>query len=120
MLGARCMACTTMVCILKRRLDTLCPANPQNALVIGTDAMIAFQIVSNATISFIGRFIMNLLNDFRNLFIFSGAIADAPGCPPVIGCSGNMKNPACSFNRVSKLCVTLTNRCIQLLLPYFR
>ena len=114
------MTCTAMIRILNRRLNALCPANPQNALVIGTDAMIAFQIVSNTTISFIGRFIMNLLNDFRNLFICSGTIANAPGCPPVIGCSGNMKNPACSFNRVSKLCVTLTNRCIQLLLPYLR
>ena len=120
MLGARCMACTTMVCILNRRLDTLCPANPQNALVIGTDAMIAFQIVSNATISFIGRFIMNLLNDFRNLFICSGTIANAPGCPPVIGSSGNMKNPAGSFNRISEFSMAVTNCCIQLLLSYFR
>ena len=120
MLRVSSMACASMVRMLNRRLDALCPANPQNALVIGTDAMIAFQIVTNAAVALVGRFLVNLLNDLCDLFIFSGAIADAPGCPPVIGCSGNMKNPACSFNRVSKLCVTLTNRCIQLLLPYFR
>ena len=46
--------------------------------------------------------------------------ADVTGCPPVIGCSGDMKDPACSLNWVSKLSVTVTNCCIQLLLPYLR
>ena len=114
------MTCTAMIRILNRRLNALCPANPQNTLVIDIYVMIAFQIVSNGTISFIGRFIMNLLNDFRNLFICSGTIANAPGCPPVIGSSGNMKNPAGSFNRISELSMAVTNCCIQLLLPYFR
>ena len=114
------MTCTAMIRILNRRLNALCPANPQNTLVIDIYVMIAFQIVTNAAVALVGRFLVNLLNDLCDLFIFSGAIADAPGCPPVIGCSGNMKNPACSFNRVSKLCVTVTNRCIQMLLLYLR
>ena len=38
--------------------------------------------------------------------------------PIVIGRSGNVKNPACSFNRISKFSVAVTNCCRQLLLPY--
>ena len=106
------MTCTAMIRILNRRLNALCPANPQNTLVIDIYVMIAFQIVTNAAVALVRRFFVNLLNDLCNLFIFSGAIADAPGRPPVISCSGNMKNPAGGFNRVSKLCVTVTNRCI--------
>ena len=109
-----------MIRILNRRLNALCPANPQNTLVIDIYGMIARQLVTNAAVALVGRFLVNLLNDLCDLFIFSGAIADAPGCPPVIGCSGNMKNPAGSFNRISELSMAVTNCCIQLLLPYFR
>ena len=109
-----------MIRILNRRLNALCPANPQNTLVIDIYVMIAFQIVTNAAVALVGRFLVNLLNDLCDLFIFSGAIADAPGCPPVIGSSGNMKNPAGSFNRISEFSMAVTNCCIQLLLPYFR
>ena len=114
------MTCTAMTRMLNRRLNALCPENPQNTLVINIYVMIAFQIVTNAAVTFVGRFLVNLLNDLCDLFIFSGAIADAPGCPPVIGCSGNMKNPAGSFNRISEFSMAVTNCCIQLLLPYFR
>ena len=120
MLRVSSMACASMVRMLNRRLDALCPTNPQNTLVIDIYSMIAFQIVTNAAVALVRRFFVNLLNDLCNLFIFSGTIADAPGCPPVISCSGNMKNPAGGFNRVSKLCVTVTNRCIQMLLLYLR
>ena len=109
-----------MIRMLNRRLNALFPANPQNTLVIDIYGMIARQLVTNAAVALVGRFLVNLLNDLCDLFIFSGAIADAPGCPPVIGCSGNMKNPAGDFNRVSKLCMAVTNRCIQLFLPYLR
>ena len=109
-----------MIRMLNRRLNALFPANPQNTLIIDIYGMIARQLVTNAAVALVGRFLVNLLNDLCDLFIFSGAIADAPGCPPVIGCSGNMKNPAGDFNRVSKLCMAVTNRCIQLLLPYLR
>lgn len=109
-----------MIRMLNRRLNALFPANPQNTLIIDIYGMIARQLVTNAAVALVGRFLVNLLNDFCDLFIFSGAIADAPGCPPVIGCSGNMKNPAGDFNRVSKLCMAVTNRCIQLFLPYLR
>ena len=114
------MTCTVTIRMLNRRLNALFPANPQNTLVIDIYGMIARQLVTNAAVALVGRFLVNLLNDFCDLFIFSGAIADAPGCPPVIGCSGNMKNPAGDFNRVSKLCMAVTNRCIQLFLPYLR
>ena len=74
--------------------------------------MIAFQLITNAAIALVRRFLVNLLNDLCKLFICSGTITDTPGCPPVIGRSGNVKNPACSFNRVSKLSVAVTNCCI--------
>lgn len=114
------MTCTAMIRMLNRRLNALCPANPQNTLVIDIYVMIAFQIVTNAAVSLVGRFLVNLLNDLCDLFIFSGTIADAPGCPPVIGCSGNMEDPACSLNRVSKFCVAVMNCYIQMLLLYLR
>ena len=74
--------------------------------------MIARQLITNASIALVGRFLVNLLNDLCNLFIYSGTIADTTGCPPVISRSGNMKDPACSLNRVSKLSVAVTNCCI--------
>ena len=114
------MACASMVRMLNRRLDALCPANPQNTLVIDIYVMIAFQIVTNTAVALVRRFRVNSLNDLCNLFIFFGAIADMPGCPPVISCSGNVKNPAGSFYWVSEFGVTITNRCIQLLLLYLR
>lgn len=106
------MACTSMIRVLNRRLNALRPANPQNTLFIDVHAMIACQLIKNAAIALVRRFLVNLLNDLCNLCVCSGAIADAPGCPPVIGRSGNVKNPACSLNRVSKFSVAVTNRCI--------
>lgn len=106
------MACTSMIRVLNRRLNALRPANSQNTLFIDIYVMIACQLITNTAVALVGRFFVNLLNDLCYLFICSGAIADVTGCPPVIGCSGDMKDPACSLNRVSKLSVTVTNCCI--------
>lgn len=109
-----------MVRILNRRPDALCTANPQNTFVIDIYVIIACQIVTNAAITLVRKFLVNLLYDLCDLFIFSGAIADVPSRPPVISRSGNMKNPAGGFNRVAKFRVTVTNRCVQMFLLYLR
>ena len=79
-----CLACASVVCILDRRLDVLCSADPESSLVIDLYAIVAIQVIIDPAVSFCRVPRMDLFDLLSYESVLSDSFTDITAQPLVI------------------------------------
>jgi len=78
------LACASVVCILDRRLDVLCSADPESSLVIDLYAIVAIQVIIDPAVSFCRVPRMDLFDLLSYESVLSDSFTDITAQPLVI------------------------------------
>ena len=78
------LACASVVCILDRRLDVLCSADPESSLVIDLDVVFAVEIIVDPAVSFGWIFHMDLFHLLSYEPVLPDSFSDITAQPLVI------------------------------------